>query len=199
MSRTEQLITFLKEVERFKHVKRVIPLSSSDEFEDDAQHVWHTLMFLLVLDRDLPESIDRLKVVKLLLVHDLPELHAGDTFTYNVAAQDGKHDREKSALTQLVATLPVEIAKELTALWHEFETNETPEAKLAHGLDKLQPILQNICSDGRAWRHHGLSYTQVDAHKRPSMEGFDAVLQLYETLMAESKTMFERVPEHDTI
>lgn len=190
MTRTEHLITFLKEIERFKQVKRVIPLSGSDEYEDDAQHVWHTLMFLFVLDRDLPTEIDRLKVVKLLLVHDLPELHAGDTFAFDAAAQHGKHDREKSALTQLLATLPVEIAEEMAALWYEFEANESVEAKLAHALDKLQPILQNLVSDGRAWRHHGLTYQQVDAHKRPSMEGFDAVLTLYDALMAESKAMF---------
>lgn len=189
--RTRQLMTFLKDIEKFKHVTRAIPLSGSAQYEDDAQHVWHTLMFLLVLDQDLPKSIDRLKVMKLLLVHDLPEIHAGDTFAFDTQAQDGKHEREQRAMERLLSILPIDIAQEFRALWQEFERNQSVEARLAYALDKLQPILQNLVFDGRAWRAHELSYDQVDAHKRPHMEEFDAVMAAYQQLMVESKKLFE--------
>lgn len=194
LDRLRQLIEFLKTIERFKLIERSLVASDLKRVESYAEHVWHLLMFLLVFDRDLPPELDRLKLLKLALVHDLPEIYAGDTLAFDTEGRKGKKEREQAAASRLFGELPPDLGHEFQALWEEFEARETAEAKLVHALDKLQPILQNLCAEGKPWRDHQLTYEIVDEYKRPYMT--DPLSQkLYALLLNEGKTYLTSTEE----
>lgn len=186
ITRLRQLIDFLRTIERFKLVERSLVASDLKRVESDAEHVWHLVMFLLVFEHDLPPNLDRLKLLKLAFVHDLPEIYAGDTLAFDTKGRKGKKKREQAAASRLFGELPPDLGHEFQALWEEFEARETPEAKLVHAMDKPQPILQNLCTEGKPWRDHHLTYETVDAYKRPYMTD-PLTRQIYEFLLEEGR------------
>ncbi len=189
MDRTDQILAFLKEVEKFKHVERATYLSGGERHENDAEHTWHVGMFLLLFDQDLPSELDRLHMFKMILIHDLVEVYAGDTFFYDQKGRADKDEREARAMKKLAEQLPDDLAQEYMALHQEYEAAETPEAKYVQGLDKLQPILQNICSDGKAWREHDLKFENVANNKKQYAEHDPTLFAIYKKLLDQSKEL----------
>jgi len=154
-------ISFLLEIDQLKQVFRQTYLLDESRKENDAEHSWHFAMFAVLLVEYANEKVDLLKVVKMALVHDLVEIDAGDTFLYDVAGNADKAEREEKAAKRIFGLLPPDVGPELHDLWIEFEAKETPEAKFAGSLDRLQPFLHNIHTQGRAWSEHGISAKQI--------------------------------------
>ncbi len=159
--RLERQLAFLLEVDKLKQVFRQTYLLDETRKENDAEHSWHFAMFAIVLAEYAPEPVDMHKVLKMALVHDLVEIDAGDTFLYDEAGQAHKAEREAKAADRIFALLPEEQGGELRALWEEFEAKQTPEAKFAGAMDRIQPFLHNCHTCGRAWREHGIAADRV--------------------------------------
>lgn len=154
-------IEFVLECDRAKAVLRRNPLSDGSRRENDAEHSWHLALMALVLAEHADEPVDVGRVVRMLLVHDLVEIDAGDTFVYDDAAHADKEDRERRAADRIFGLLPDDQGAELRQLWEEFEARETPEARFAGAVDRLSPLLLNRASGGGAWREHGVRAEQV--------------------------------------
>lgn len=153
---------FLAELDKLKDILRRSLVTGSKRFENSAEHSWHLAMMALVLmDTVKASNLDRFRVVKMLLVHDIVEIDAGDTFCYDTAGNATKSAREIAAATRLFSLLPAAQAAEFRALWDEFESGATLESKFAQGLDRLQPVLQNLRTRGASWRSHKVTKAQV--------------------------------------
>ena len=162
--RLHRQITFLMEADRVKTIlRRNRVVSDPARRENDAEHMYHfaLLAMILVEYSDLP--VDLLRVLKMILIHDLVEIDAGDAFIYDAQAQAGKRAREELAATRIFGLLPVDQAAEMRALWEEFEAEQSAEARFAAALDRLQPLLCNYYSQGGAWQEYGVTADQVFA------------------------------------
>jgi putative hydrolases of HD superfamily len=171
MSRLESQLAFLIEIDKLKNVIRRSMLCDGSRRENSAEHSWHLATFAAVLAEYAPEAINLTRVLKMLLVHDIVEVDAGDTFAYDFANRTTQHERELRAADRLFGLLPADQASELRALWEEFEQQSTPESKFANALDRLQPLLQNLYSGGQSWREHGVTAEQVLERMRPIETG----------------------------
>ena len=170
--RLEQQVAFILEIDRLKTVYRRTYLTDTSRFENSAEHSWHiSVMAMLLAEHARTPEVDQLRVIKMLLIHDLVEIDAGDTFAYDRAAHADKEAREKAAADRLFGLLPADQAAEFRGLWDEFESRQTPEAKFAAALDRLQPLLHNLYTHGRSWREHGVRKSQVVALNRRMAEG----------------------------
>lgn len=171
-ARLAQQVRFIVEVDRLKEVFRQTLLSQSRRQENDAEHSWHLCLMVIVLAEhaNVP-GLDVLRVLKMLLLHDLVEIDAGDTFAYDTGRMADQHEREAVAATRIFGLLPPDQAGEFRALWDEFETKETPEAKFATALDRFQPVLLNCLTEGTAWRQHGVTSDRVIARNRHIADG----------------------------
>jgi putative hydrolase of HD superfamily len=160
--RLARQVRFLVEADRLKEILRQTVLTRSRRRENDAEHSWHLCLCVLVLAEhaDAP-NLDVLRVLRMLIVHDLVEIDAGDTFAYDDAGMAGQHEREARAADRLFAILPEDQARELRALWDEFEERRTPESRFAAAVDRFQPMLLNACTDGHAWKEHGVTAPRV--------------------------------------
>ena len=165
--RLTRQLSFLIEIDRLKSVIRQTSLCDGSRRENSAEHSWHLAMMALVMAEHAGADIDVALVVKMLLVHDLVEIDAGDTFAYDAAGYVGKEERERAAAERLFGVLPSDQAAEIRALWDEFEAGETPSARYANALDRLQPLLANHHSKGGSWRAHGVSRAQVIKRMAP--------------------------------
>jgi putative hydrolase of HD superfamily len=159
--RLTQQIAFLIEADKLKQVIRRTPLADSSRRENSAEHSWHLVMAAIVLREYSAADIDLLRVLEMLAVHDLVEIDAGDTFAYDAQDLVTKAERELAAAERVFALLPPDQASRLRALWEEFEAQETPEARFANAMDRLQPLLQNACAQGGSWRDHDVERAQV--------------------------------------
>ena len=160
-------LRFIVEIDKLKRVLRRTLLTDQSRRENSAEHSWHIALMAPLLAEYAAEEIDVLRVMKMLLVHDLVEIDAGDTFAYDAAGHLDKEDRERAAADRVFGLLPEDQATELRSLWNEFEVSETPEARFALALDRLQPLLQNVHADGGTWRSHGVTREQVVERMRP--------------------------------
>jgi putative hydrolase of HD superfamily len=170
--RLDRQITFLMEADRVKTIlRRNRVVSDPARRENDAEHMYHfaLLAMILVEYSDLP--IDLLRVLKMILIHDLVEIDAGDTFIYDAQAQAGKREREELAAGRIFGLLPADQAAEMRALWEEFESEESAEARFAAALDRLQPLLCNYYSQGGAWKEYGVNADQVFARNSKIARG----------------------------
>jgi putative hydrolase of HD superfamily len=165
--RLERQLAFLVEADRLKTVLRQTTLSDSSRRENSAEHSWHLALAAVVLSPYVDESVDITRVVRMVLVHDLVEIDAGDTFAYDVAANVGREARELLAAERIFGLLPPEQGRALHALWTEFEAQESPDARVATALDRLQPLLNNFHSGGGSWRTHAVSRAQVLRRMEP--------------------------------
>ena len=168
-------IEFVLEVEKLKNVLRQTSLVGGHRRENDAEHSWHLCLMAILLVEHTAADVDLLKVVKMLLIHDVVEIDAGDTFAYDVVANADKTEREKLAADRLFGLLPRDQALIYRALWDEFEARETAEARYAAALDRLQPLLLNFHTDGAAWQRHGITKAQVIARNEHIREGSPAL------------------------
>ncbi|HET9443432.1 MAG TPA: HD domain-containing protein, partial [Acidimicrobiales bacterium] len=131
--------------------------------ENSAEHMWHLAVAVLVLAEHAEEPVDLARVLTMVLIHDVVEIDAGDTFLYDEAARAGQAERERAAADRLYGLLPDDQGRALRRLWEEFEARETPDARFAAALDRLQSVLLNLATDGRAWREHGITADRVRA------------------------------------
>lgn len=159
--RIEKQFEFLKEIDKEKNIFRQTYLADGMRKENDAEHAWHMALFVMVLSEYANEDIDVLKTMKIVLIHDLIEIYAGDTYAYDSKGNESKRGRELAAADRLFNILPKDQAEEFRALWDEFEENITPEARFANTMDKIQPLMLNNESEGRSWEEHGVHASQV--------------------------------------
>ena len=164
-------ITFILEIDKIKTVFRQTYLLDQSRKENDAEHSWHLALMAVLLAEYAAEPIDLHRVVKMALIHDLVEIDAGDTFCYDEQGDKTKALREQAAADRIFAILPAEQAAELRSLWDEFEARQTPDAKYAAALDRLQPLLHNLHTQGRAWREHGITVDKVLARNDHAADG----------------------------
>ena len=161
MTRLEKQLTFIKEIDKVKNVFRQTYLADKNRKENDAEHSWHIAIMALLLKEYADESIDVLKVITMVLIHDLVEIDAGDTYAYDEAGNVTKRERELRAAERIFGLLPEDQGVYMRGLWDEFEEYETPDAKYAHLLDNFQPLLLNDAADGIAWLEHGVKKSQI--------------------------------------
>ncbi|MBV8278198.1 MAG: HD domain-containing protein [Verrucomicrobia bacterium] len=179
-------LQFILEIDRLKSVLRRSYLINIDRHENSAEHSWHLAVAAMVLAEHANEKIDVSKVVRLVLVHDLVEIDAGDTFIYDDAANVGKPAREQEAANRLFGLLPEEQAQSFMALWREFEDRQTAEAKFAFALDRLMPILHNVFAQGGSWKEHGIRQEQALTKNRPIEDGSQVLWQAAESLITQT-------------
>jgi putative hydrolases of HD superfamily len=166
--RLDRQLSYVRELDRLKTVLRRTSLIDRSRLENTAEHSWHLATMAVVLAEYAPEGTDIARVVEMLLVHDIVEIDAGDTFAFDVAANVGKLEREQAAAARLFGLLPDDLARRSRALWDEFEMGETPDARFANALDRLQGLVQNDAGrDGGSWRKHGVTRSQVLARMAP--------------------------------
>lgn len=161
-ARLARQIEFIVEVDQLKEIFRQTLNTRSRRAENDAEHSWHLCLCVLVLAEhaNFP-ALDVLRVLKMLILHDLVEIDAGDTFAYDTARMAGQHEREVRAAERIFGLLPEDQASDFRALWDEFEAQQTPEAKFAAAVDRFQPMLLNVRTAGAAWRRHGVTHDRV--------------------------------------
>jgi putative hydrolase of HD superfamily len=159
--RLQQQLAFILEADRLKQVIRRIYLVDASRLENSAEHSWHLALMALVLQEHANEEVSLLRVLQMVVIHDLVEIDCGDTYLFDDAAQAGKLAREELAAARLFGLLPPDQAAEFYALWQEFEARETADARFANALDRLIPLLHNYHSRGRSWQEHGIRSQQV--------------------------------------
>jgi putative hydrolase of HD superfamily len=158
-------LTFLIEIDRLKTIMRQSPLAAAERRENDAEHSWHLAMMVTVLAEHSDEPIDVGHTVKLVLVHDLVEIYAGDTPLYDPVAGADQDEREARAADRVFGLLPADQGGRMRELWDEFEARSTPEARFAKAMDRLQPMLLNWMARGGTWRTPGVTADDVRARK----------------------------------
>lgn len=163
---TEQL-AFILEVEKLKTILRRTSLLDRSRVENDAEHTWQLALMAMVLSEHSREPVDLLRVLKMLLIHDLVEIDAGDTFAYDKVAAASQVERELKAADRIFALLPHDQAKDFRALWDEFELKATNEARFANAMDRLQPLLHNFFTDGGTWSTNAVTASDVDRRMAP--------------------------------
>lgn len=177
MSPRERLtkqINFILEVDKLKEIYRQSRITDGSREENDAEHSWHlAVMAFLLQEYGNDTNMDILKVMKMVLIHDLVEIDAGDTFIYDTVGYQSKPDREQKAASRIFGLLPEDQAGEFQTLWQEFEARETSEAKFAAVLDRLEPLLLNSRTEGHTWRKFNIkseAVFQKNAHVREGSE-----------------------------
>jgi len=170
--RFKKLVDFILEADKLKHIRRRTPLVDASRQENSAEHSWHiALMVLPLAEYADDKEVDFFHVMQMLLVHDLVEIDAGDTYCYDEPGHRDKQQREKAAADRIFALLPEDLGPRLRGLWDEFEERKTPESRFANALDRFQPILHNYFTRGRSWLRHGIKSRQVQERIRPIKEG----------------------------
>ncbi len=184
--RLGQQIEFVLELDRLKGIIRRSLLIDRSRYENTAEHSWHLAMLALVFaDRAGPE-VDLPRALKAVLVHDIVEIDAGDVYIYDTAGRESKAAQEAEAADRLFGLLPHDVAAELRELWDEYEARNTPTGQFAYALDRLQPLLLNAASGGRAWIENGISQSQVRSMNRPIEEGSAELWELASAIIDEA-------------
>ena len=176
-------LRFVYELDRLKNVLRQTILADGTRQENSAEHSWHLAMVALVMAPHAREPIDVARVLRMLLVHDIVEIDAGDAFIYDDAAREEKEAEERVAATRIFGLLPEPEAGELRGLWEEYEARETPEARFAYSCDRLQPLLLNLAIDGGSWKRHGVTADRVKAVNSRIAWGLPAVWDVAEAMI----------------
>ncbi|CCY68454.1 predicted hydrolases of HD superfamily [Clostridium sp. CAG:678] len=159
--RLKKQLDFILQADAEKEIERRTLISSGKRFENDSEHAWHMALMAILLSEYANEEIDVLKTVTMILIHDIVEIDAGDTYCYDYELGKSQREREVKAANRIYALLPDDQGKKLRALWDEFEANETPEAHFAHAMDCLQPTMLNDATNGEMWKKNGIKLSQV--------------------------------------
>lgn len=159
--RFKKQLDFVLELDKLKYIERQSYVADGSRHENDSEHSWHLAFMAMLLAEYANEPVNVLHVIKMVLIHDVVEIDAGDTYAYDSAGNATKREREEKAAARLFGILPEDQAKEMRALWEEFEADVTPEAKFANALDRVQPIMLNDITGGKAWREHNVAASQV--------------------------------------
>ena len=186
IERLEGQLRFILELDKQKEIGRQTYLADGSRKEGDAEHAWHMAVMAFLLADYSNAEIDLLKTIKMILLHDVIEIDAGDTYAYDNEANKTKKARELKAADRIYGMLPEDQEKEYRALWEEFEAMETPEAKFANTLDKIQPLLLNHASGGISWREHGVKKEQVLNRNAKTHEGSEVLWEYAKKLIEEN-------------
>jgi putative hydrolase of HD superfamily len=173
--RLARQMAFLIECDRLKDIVRQTFNVHSGRPENDAEHSWALCLFVMTLAEHSNTPVDVLRVMKMLLIHDIVEIDAGDTFAYDTARQVDQHEREAAAATRIFGLLPDDQAVEFRALWDEFEERQTPDARFAHAVDRCQAMLLNCLARGVTWSRHSVTLDQIRARNAPIGDGASAL------------------------
>ena len=167
----DKLFDFFREIDKEKQIYRQTMLADGSRQENDAEHAWHMAIMTILLSQYANEDIDVLKTVTMLLIHDIVEIDAGDTYAYESECQKTQRAREEKAAQRIFGLLPEEQGKYMRDLWEEFEAYETAEAKFAHTMDNIQPAMLNDAADGISWTKHQVRLSQILKRNAKTAEG----------------------------
>lgn len=179
-------VAFIKEIDKLKYIQRRTRLFQSDRHENDAEHSWHLAMMALVLAGHSDKPVNILKVIQMVLIHDLVEIDAGDTFIYDTSKNHTNTDEELLAAKRIFGLLPEKQAQEFIAIWEEFEAGNTDEAKFARAMDRFEPLLQNTSNNGVTWAEYDVEYHTVYNKKKVIKDGSASIWSYAERLLNES-------------
>jgi putative hydrolase of HD superfamily len=179
-------VDFIKEIDKLKYIQRKTRLFNSDRHENDAEHSWHLAMMTIVLAEHSDVPIDVLKVLKMVLIHDLVEIDAGDTFIYDTQKSHTNTAEELAAAKRIFGLLPQQQADEFIAIWEEFEAGLTNESKFARAMDRFEPLLQNTSNGGGTWVEYDVNYQKVYDKKIAIKNGSATIWDYAETLINQS-------------
>lgn len=169
--RLKKQIAFCEEIDKEKFIGRQTYLSDGQRKENDAEHAWHMAIMTLLLSEYSNEKIDVLKTVSMLLIHDLVEIDAGDTYAYDSQAKKTQRQRELVAAERIFGILPDDQKDKFRSLWNEFEAAETPEAKFARVMDNIQPAMLNALAGGKAWEEKDVALSQILERNKNTSDG----------------------------
>ncbi len=174
-NRLEQQFAFIREIDKEKAIMRQTYHADAVHKENDAEHAWHSAVMTVLLSEYANESIDVLKTVTMLLIHDIVEIDAGDTYAYDEDGRKTQRRRELKAADRIFGMLPEDQKQKMRSLWEEFEAAKTPEAKFAHTMDNIQPVMLNDAADGRSWTEHEVRLSQILERNAHTAEGSQAL------------------------
>ena len=183
--RLEKQIRFIMEADKVKNIFRQTYLADGERKENDAEHSWHLAMMAVLLQEHMKEKADLAKVMTMVLIHDLVEIDAGDTYAYDEKGARTKREREVKAADRIFGLLPEDQGTYFRELWEEFEAYETPDAKFAHLLDNFQPLLLNDASGGKSWKEHGV-------HRAQPMKRNERIPETSETVWEKMLEIFDK-------
>ena len=169
--RLRQQMDFCREIDKEKEVFRQSYLCSGNRRENDAEHAWHAALMAVILEEYANEKVDLLKTITMLLIHDVVEIDAGDTYAYDVEGLKSQAEREAKAADRIYGLLPEDQRERMLALFREFEEGESPEARFAKALDNVQPVMQNDASGGKDWREKGIHLSQAIERQKRTARG----------------------------
>lgn len=173
--RLEKQFAFCREIDKEKFIERQTYLTGAKRKENDAEHAWHMAIMTLLLSEYANEKIDVLKTISMLLIHDLVEIDAGDTYAYDENGKASQREREVAAADRIFRLLPKDQGDKLRSLWDEFEEGKTPEAEFAHTMDNIQPTMLNAATDGLAWEERGIHLSQILQRNSNTAAGSNAL------------------------
>ena len=160
--RIDKQVAFLTEVDRLKSIERATTLGDGTRFENSAEHSWHVALYALILAEQAPPDVNISRVIKMLLIHDLVEIDAGDAPIFGQYDAEKLADEEAKAARRIFGLLPADQASELLDLWNEFEAATTPDAQFAKSMDRFQPPNQNLASGGGSWKDYGVDLNRIE-------------------------------------
>ncbi len=193
--RVDSQLAFSLEIDKAKNIFRQTHLSGNGRNENDAEHSWHMAIMAYLLKEYSNEEIDILKVILMCLIHDIVEIDAGDTYAYDRLALQTQKLREELAKERIFSILPEDQKEDLTAIFDEFEENKSPEAKFAHAMDNLQPLILNNSNNGGDWREHDVSAEQVYSRQRKTKLGSEKLFEITDNILKDHIKMgkFKRI------
>ena len=192
--RLKKQIEFMVEVDKLKNIYRQTYVLHEDRTENDAEHSWHLALLAFLLAEHSNQPIDVLRTMKMVLIHDIVEIDAGDTYCYDTEGYKDKAERETKAANRIFGILPDDQRDEFMALWLEFEENTTPESKFANVLDRIQPLTLNYRKDGISWKKHSVRKEQVVNRNIKTAEGSEILWEYVMEILddAEMKGFFTK-------
>ena len=185
MTRLEQQLSFILEIDKEKNIFRQTHLSGGGRAENDAEHAWHMATMAWLLREYANEPVDIARVMMMCLIHDIVEIDAGDTYAYDPAGLQTQQAREDAAKERIYSLLPEDQKAELVAMFDEFENWSSPEARFAHALDNLQPLMLNGSNDGADWKAHGVTARQVYGRQNKTRLGSERLFEVVDGIIRE--------------
>ena len=184
--RLKKQLDFLLEIDKEKEIYRQTHILGGKRRENDAEHAWHMAIMAFVLQEYANETVDVLRVMKMVLMHDLVEIYAGDTYAYDEGGKETQRERELAAADRIFGMLPEDQGEEFRSIWDEFEEKKTPEAKFARMLDNYQPLSLNNANQGGDWRAHNVARSQVEKRNEIAKEGSQVMGQVIADIIEEN-------------
>ena len=181
--RLQKQLDFILEIDKEKNILRQTHLTQKGRQENDAEHAWHMAIMTYLLNEYSNQPIDVGKTMLMCLIHDVVEIDAGDTYAYDEKGKATQKEREDKAKERIYSLLPEDQKEKLISIFDEFEANETAEAKFAHAMDNLQPLLLNDSNDGGDWIEHGVNATQIYGRQQKTKEGSKILYELTDQIV----------------